>query len=505
MILRPSSTGAALAVALVLLPVAASSAPSPTAQRIIARHINALGGARVLKSVASVRLRGTANESGEFLWQTKAPSSYYLEVRQAGVYTVEAFNGRSAWRDDEAAGARTLTGREQARTRAVAAHRNDHFLTYKKDKTRVRLLGLHEVEGRPAHAVAVTTAEGIQRVVYFDAQTYLILKEEQEGEGGPEEILFGDYRAVGGVQEPHRIRLRRGGVTMELAVQSAVQNTGVDPSLFDFPRRDLTPLPDIAALFKEVQNNQKEVDKAQDNYTYTKTEKEFEIDGEGRVKEKAERTYAVFSVDGMKVEKLVARSGRPLPADEAAKEQERVDTVMREHAEDRKKTAGRKAREEGEGAGKEEREAELTISRILRVCQFVNPRRERFQGQDVVVYDFEPLPGEKPRNRVESWMQKLVGNVWIDEQARQIVRAEARVKEPIKIGGGLVLSVQRGSSFVLEQELVNGEVWLPSYAEVNTSARFLLFKGFKINQVARFTDYKKFAVETSSEISPPRP
>jgi hypothetical protein len=101
-------------------------------------------------------------------------------------------------------------------------------------------------------------------------------------------------------------------------------------------------------------------------------------------------------------------------------------------------------------------------------------------------------------------IQKLVGNAWIDEDAKRLVRLEARVNETIKIGGGLVLSLQRGSLFEFEQELVKGEVWLPTYAEVNASARFLLVKGFKINQTQRFSDYKKFDVETSSEIKPPR-
>ena len=57
--------------------------------------------------------------------------------------------------------------------------------------------------------VCVTTASGLRRKVFFDAQTYLVAGEQQERDGGTEEILFGDYRAVDGVQEPHRIRILR--------------------------------------------------------------------------------------------------------------------------------------------------------------------------------------------------------------------------------------------------------------------------------------------------------
>jgi len=37
----------------------------------------------------------------------------------------------------------------------------------------------------------------------------------------------------------------------------------------------------------------------------------------------------------------------------------------------------------------------------------VNPRRERFRGQDVLVFDFEPNPEFKAHKMVEKIVQKL--------------------------------------------------------------------------------------------------
>jgi len=505
MALSKNSVALTFSVALVLFSVAAATAQAQTAQKIIDLHIKARGGTKALKSVTSVKLSGTVNGNGEFLWQTNVPSAYYLEVRHGDTHAVEAFNGKSAWREDRTAGVRTLTGREQARARSTAVHRNDRFLNYKKDKTRVNLLGQETVEGRTAYAVEVTTAAAVRRKVFFDVETYLILKEEQEREGGTEEILFGDYRAVDGVQEPHLIRIRRGAETLALAVAEAAHNLSLDAALFDFPRGDVTPLPDVPTFFQQVLDNENKLEREREDYTYTKTENAIEVDGKGRIKEKAERTYEVFYVGGRIVEKLVATNGQPLPPDEARKEQDRVAKVFRERE---RKATEKKDKKDKEERKKVEKEAgeddDVTAAEILRVCQFVNPRRERFRGREVVVYDFEPRSNAKPRGRVQSWIQKLVGNVWIDEHAERIVRLEARVSTVIRMAGGLVLSLQRGSSFVFERELVRGEVWLPSYAEVNASARVLLVKGFKVNQTQRFSDYKKFNVETSSEIKPPK-
>jgi len=61
------------------------------------------------------------------------------------------------------------------------------------------------------------------------------------------------------------------------------------------------------------------------------------------------------------------------------------------------------------------------------------------------------------------------------------------------VGAGLLASVHKGSNFAFEQEKINNEVWLPSYAEVHLSAR-IVFVNLKQNFIDRYSDYKKFRV-----------
>jgi hypothetical protein len=51
---------------------------------------------------------------------------------------------------------------------------------------------------------------------------------------------------------------------------------------------------------------------------------------------------------------------------------------------------------------------------------------------------------------------------------------------------------------------VNNEVWLPTYEEAHVGVRVLLVKGFKVNEVTRYSDYKKFNVDTISTIGKPK-
>ncbi len=498
-----------LAMAVFLMGCA--SLPAQSAENIIDRHIKALGGKKALQGISSARITGSvtrngAGQPGEFVWQTRAPGSFYVEARIGEKYRIEAGNGKSGWVEDNAGGLRTLTGREQARARAEGFYRNDHFLTFKKEKTKVRLLGRETVDGRPVFAVQMTTSASLQRKLYFDAENYLLLKDEEEREGGREEFFFGEFRTVDGVKEPHRIRIHRRAETLDVTVSHVTHNGGVQASVFDFPSRAARPLPDLAVLLVNLEKNQKKIDQIREDYTFTSKETETEIDGKGNIKQKSEAVFEVFFVLGREVKKHVQKDGRPLNESEQRKEQERIEKRIKE-IEQRKKEQDARAAKGGEAKpkknGDEEDDDTFGISDFLRVCQLVNPRWERFSGREVIVFEFEPRPSYKARNRAESVAQKLVGVIWVDEEAQQVVRLEARTTEAIRVGGGLVASLGKGAEFVFEQDRINNEIWLPRYTEVNLSARVLLVAGIKVHRTELFSDYKKFRIDTQQEIKPP--
>jgi len=85
-----------------------------------------------------------------------------------------------------------------------------------------------------------------------------------------------------------------------------------------------------------------------------------------------------------------------------------------------------------------------------------------------------------------------------------VVRLEAYFVGDFHLAGGLVASVERGTSFVFEQAYLNNEVWLPTYEEAHIGARVLLVKGFKMNVITRYSDYQRFNVETLSTIEKPK-
>jgi len=90
--------------------------------------------------------------------------------------------------------------------------------------------------------------------------------------------------------------------------------------------------------------------------------------------------------------------------------------------------------------------------------------------------------------------------MWVDEKSKEIARLEARLNDNMKMAGGLLATLKSGGAFVIEQEFINNELWLPSYEEVNLSAKLFLFKGIDVNHTARYSDYKKFRVDTEKAV-----
>ena len=498
----------------------AVSAPvhAQDANKIIDQYQKAAGGSKALSKISTLTIEGTftspdGSKSGSYTFDTKSPNRYYSELNvESGVnvdaaqpkleahHLIEAYNGKSAWHEDAGGGVSSLLGPEALQMEDAALYYNLHFNNLKKNKLGYALIGHTQVRGRDTFQIELTSPAGLKRNVFFDAQSHLIAKESATIAGINQEILYDEYRSVDGVKLPFKIELRRGNDVFQINVTRAVLNPVVGERVFDFPRKSQVQLPDLKAVFKEIRDNQKAIGKIKENYAGTRDEEETEYDNAGKVKSTENKEYTFFYMDGREISTLVKKDAKPLSDDEQKKENEKARKEIEEVEKRQAKKDARQAKAEEQGKEDEN----IGIEVLLRTCQITNPRRERFRGQDVLVFDFEPNPEFKPHGLIESLLHTLAGVLWVDEKAHTVVRAEAYFVGDFRIMGGLAVNLQKGTSIILEQAFMNNEVWLPTYEEVHLGARFLLFKGLKVNAVTRYSDYKKFNVDTLHTVAPPK-
>ena len=484
---------------LLLLSLAAvCAAQSP--DKIVKQAAKALGGEKSLRRVTSWQATGTITRQsdgarGAYKMTATKPDLYSLAIEIGGFEAGEGFNGKSGWRRDSRAGLRTVTGVEASRFRAEAFHRNNLWLNYRKEKSKLSVAGQEPVNGKPAHAVVLTNTRNVKIKMWFDAASNLLVREELPAGDGVKAVEYGDHRPINGVMEPFTIKLSAEGEHFVVTLDQVTHNKPMDRAAFDFPKLSGEPLPDIDALLRQVAENQNALDELLEKYAYNSVITSREFDKAGALKVKETETFEHSFYRGRRIRRLVAKNDKLLSADEQAREDKKLEKRIKEIE---KREAEKEKRAE-QGKETEEDDRRIAIADMLRSSKLTSPRRERYRQREVIVFDFEPNPSYKPKKDFEKIMQKFSGAVWVDAGDRQVVRLEAKLIDSFKIGGGLLASIKPGGSFVMEQDRINNEIWLPTYSEFNMSARFLLVAGMSFNSVARYSDYKRFNVEAEKE------
>jgi hypothetical protein len=483
--------------------------------KIVKQALKAVGGEKAVRRVNSRRAKGVIarlsdGAKGSYQTSMTKPDLYWLSVEIGGFEASEGFNGKSGWRRDSRSGLRTLTGIDANHFRAEASFLNNLWLNYQKDKSKLAYAGREQINGQPAHVIVLTNNRNVKIKMWFAASSGLPLKEELPVGEGVKTLEFADHRPVNGLMEPHQIKLTDGGEQFDITLEQIIHNQPPDRALFDFPKLTNEPLPDIDGLLRQVTENQAALDQLMEKYTYNSTMVKREFDKNGSLKEKESETYEITFYRGSRIRRLIAKNDKPLSVDDQAKEDKKLEKRIKEiekrelEIEKAKEKREREAVAEGKAPNEDnhdhvEDDRRITISDLLRASKLINPRRERYRQRDVIVFDFEPNPSYKPRKDFEKIMQKFSGAMWIDANDRQVARLEARLVDSLKLGGGVLASIKPGGGFVMEQDRINEEVWLPTHSEFNLSARVFLLAGLSFNATVKYGAYKRFNVDAEKE------
>ncbi len=487
--------------------LSAITASAQSADKIVKQAAKAMGGEKAQRSIKSRQAKGRivnsrSGESGGFQAASLRPNLYTNAYDIRGLEISSGYNGKSAWVRDSRDGLRTLTGADSRDFQAEARWRNNLWLDYKKDKSKLTFAGKTEINGKTANSLILTTVKNVKIKMHFDAASGLLMRDEIPAGELIRTCDYSDYRSVDGVMEPYAISVALGEDAYEIKLDQIEHNANLNRSMFDFPQVSSEPLPDIQALIKEVGQNEDEIERILENYTYTENVTKRSLDSKGQLREKETETRELTFYKGNRIRRIIAKNGKQLTPDEVADENKRVEKRIREiekkEAEKEKKKAQASSAENPEDE-EFDRNRRPSIADVLRASKLVNPRRERYRNRDVIVFDYEPLPGYKPQKDYEKIFGKMAGALWVDVEGKQVARVEARLVEPYKIGGGLVASLKEGGSFVIEQDRVNDEIWLPTRADLNLGIKVFLVKGIDFNVAIDYGNYKRFNVEAEKE------
>jgi hypothetical protein len=185
---------------------ATTQAAKTEAAKIISEYVKAAGGARALSRIQTLSLEGTAVRlaegdgevasatqteaaSGTYTLDTKLPNRYYSELLIGGKSFIDAYNGKSTWHEDASGVPATMFSPGSTEMQTEAQIANTRLLDLKANRLAAAFVGRMQVRGKDALQVEVTTAAGMKREFFFDAESHLLV-EESGNVGGVAEQTF---------------------------------------------------------------------------------------------------------------------------------------------------------------------------------------------------------------------------------------------------------------------------------------------------------------------------
>ena len=236
----------------------------PTVDELIAKNIEAKGGASALRDLQTLRLAGKmlVQEGGAisffngqiqfaFVQIKKRPDEVRTEASLQGMTQIEAYDGKEGWKVSPFFGRKDPERMSVDDVKALAedAEIDGPLVDWQAKGNAVEYLGTEDVDGTPAHKLRVARKNGDVSFVYLDPDHFLEIRvlTQRTRHGAYEEVEtdLGDYEKAAGVFVPTSIEFGRKGAParQRIMIDKVEANVPVDDAIFHFPGQITLPQP----------------------------------------------------------------------------------------------------------------------------------------------------------------------------------------------------------------------------------------------------------------------
>jgi hypothetical protein len=228
----------------------------PTVDELIAKNIEAKGGATALHNLQTLRLSGKMLvRQGQlelaFLQIRKPPDEVRDEASVQGMTQIEASDGKEGWKVSPFFGRKDPERMSADDVKALIEDANidETLVDWQSKGSTIEYLGTEDVDGTPAHKLKVVRKNGDVSFVYLDPDHFLEIRvvtgRMRHGAYEEEETDLGDYEQAGGVFVPTSIEFGRKGAPdkQRIIIDKVEANVPVDDAIFHFPGQISLPQP----------------------------------------------------------------------------------------------------------------------------------------------------------------------------------------------------------------------------------------------------------------------
>ncbi len=215
------------------------------ADRVINKYAEFIGGKGRWKKVKTIVTTGQYDYGGiqfPFTAYAKSPSRYKFIVPQNGKQYVQGFDGERGWKMDgfkNETAPTLLTGKDaRALANEADVELENPLINYRQKGHQAVWEGRDTLYGKSFFKVKFIRRSGESETCYFDEQNFVLVMKKAvsknvEMAGALLDILYSDYRDVGGIRIPFKtVHESNGQMILTITIDKAVINDPIDDKEF---------------------------------------------------------------------------------------------------------------------------------------------------------------------------------------------------------------------------------------------------------------------------------
>ncbi len=215
----------------------------PSVKEILARYVQALGGAAALAKINSRVAKGSRIGADgilvpEEIYQ-KAPDKILTITSYPGVVFSNGFNGTAAWGHSSKDGVMPLPDQVLNQLKNDSLFNKE--LKLEEMYAKLTLIERSTVNDSEAYVVQATPANGAPEKLFFDVRSGLLVRRYVESDTVlgkfPLQTDYDDFHEVDGVKQPFLIRWSFPGRSWGRKITEIKQNIPIDDARFNPPAR----------------------------------------------------------------------------------------------------------------------------------------------------------------------------------------------------------------------------------------------------------------------------
>ena len=230
---------------LLLFSLMASPALSQSADDILNKMIDAMGGRKAKEAIKDQTWTGSMELtqmglSGTLTKYFKRPNKNRWDIEAIPIVFIQAFDGETAWWTNPQTGITEEMPEKQAEYFRRDSMGAGAYLKPEKYGITYTVKGKENVDGKECFVLEQKHSYGYVSTMYIDTKTYLIYKTKgmnlnQMGVEVEQEIVMIDYKKVNGLMNPHTVTMYLDGEEfMVFSLEEIKYNTGLEDSFFDW-------------------------------------------------------------------------------------------------------------------------------------------------------------------------------------------------------------------------------------------------------------------------------